>query len=115
MGDLGYIDWWEFSPVNDLMLCKIVPTETEQKTESGILIQTQTSVVEDRPSQGVVMAKGPDAPHDVGTFLFWTKTGGYDQHQIRKSEDDQYYTLINPETILGVKIKDSRGVKNGKN
>ena len=104
----GWINWWEFSPVNDLMLCEVIPDDTQEKTESGLILQVQNSVVEDRPSQGVIKAVGPNAPHNVGTFLYWTKTGGYDQHQIRKDENENYYTLISPETVLGIKVKDTR-------
>jgi co-chaperonin GroES (HSP10) len=104
----GLIDWWEFAPVKDLMLCKIIPDETTKKTESGLIISVSDSVVEDRPKMGVVISKGPEAPYDVGTVLFWTKNAGYDLKNIRTDENDTFYVLINPETVLGVKVKDTR-------
>jgi len=103
----GFINWWEFAPTKDLMLCRVIKDETTEKTETGLILQVQNSVVEDRPSQGVIVSVGPEAPYSVGTFIYWTKTGGYDQHQIRKN-DDEYYTLISPETVLGQKVKDTR-------
>jgi len=104
----GLIDWYEFSPVKDYMLCKIIPDETSKKTETGLIISVSDSIVEDRPNQGVIMSTGPDAPYDKGTFVYWTKNAGYDLKHIRTDDNDQYYILIHPDAVLGVKVKDTR-------
>jgi co-chaperonin GroES (HSP10) len=106
--ETGFIDWYEFSPVKDYMLVQVVPDETEKKTETGIVLSVQESVIEDRPKQGVIKAVGPDAPYKIGTFVYWTKNGGYDLKHIRVDENDSYYILINPDTVLGIKVKDTR-------
>ena len=101
-----FINWWEFSPTNDLMLVR-VQTKTEEKTESGIITNVKQSVVQDRPTEGLVVSTGPSAPFSAGTYLYYTKTSGYDFAQIR-SENSEMYTILHPEAILGTKVKDTR-------
>jgi len=101
------IDYWEFAPKGDLALIKVIPPESEKKTESGIIIKVNTSVVEDRPRMGVVIAKGDDFPHDLGCVVFITKNAGYDLKNIRKHKEDDEFLVIHPDAVLGIKVKDN--------
>ena len=102
------IEWYEFAPAKDYFLVKTIPNESEKKTESGIVISVSESVVEDRPRQGVVVSVGPDCPYEIGDFLFFQKTAGYDMKNIKTDELDQYYVLYHPDAVLGKRVKDVR-------
>jgi len=102
------INWYEFAPVRDYFLVQTIPNESEKKTESGIIIKTNDSIVEDRPRQGVIKSVGPDCPYEVGQFVFWQKNAGYDLHNIRLDQNDNPYLLLHPDAILGIKVKDTR-------
>ena len=105
--NLDMINYWEFQPTADLMLVEVIPNESEKKTESGIVLSTQDSVVMDRPLQGVIKAVGPDSLFEVGQWLFWTKNAGYDLEIVRPDKNDNKYMVVNPESILGYKVKDN--------
>ena len=102
------IEWYEFAPVKDLFLIETIPNESDKKTETGIIIKTTESAVEDRPRQGVIKSVGPDCPYEVGQFVFFQKNAGYDLKNIKTDSNDNYYMLLHPDAILGVKVKDTR-------
>jgi len=102
------LHWWEFAPVKDYFLVQTIPNESDKKTESGIVISTQNSVVDDRPHQGIVKATGPKCPYSVGDFLFFQKTSGYDMNNIRIDENENPFILYHPDAVLGKRVKDTR-------
>ena len=107
----GWINWWEFSPVGDTFICSTIPDLTKKETETGIIFDTQVSVVADRPFKGVVISVGPDAKYKVGDYLYWQTTAGLDLGMIRPEKEDQKYILLHTDAILGQKVKDVRGTK----
>ena len=104
--DIGLIDWWEFKPEKEFMLVRIKESKIDKETETGIILKVQESVIDDRPNEGVIVASGNKAPYGKGNYVYWTKNGGYDLNNIRS--EDEKYVLINPESILGTKVKDTR-------
>ena len=102
------INWYEFAPVKDYFLVKTIPNESDKKTESGIIMKIQDSAVHDRPKQCVVVSVGPECPYEIGEFLFFQKTSGYDLKNIRTDENDNEFSLYHPDAVLGKKVKDTR-------
>jgi len=107
--ELGYVDWWELAPVNDLFLVRTVPDKTKKESASGIIISTQESAVMDRPFKGTVISVGPDAKYKIGDYLYWQPTSGMDMAVIRPTEPDEKFLLLHTEAILCKKVKDTRG------
>ena len=105
--ELGYINWWEFGPVNDHFICRTIPDMTKKETESGIIITTQTDVVQDRPFKGQVVAAGPEAKYKVGEFLYWQPQSGMDLAMIR-TDGEEKFILLHTDAILGRRVKDTR-------
>lgn len=102
-----WINWYEFKPQGDTFLCKVYKQETTMQTEGGLIINTEESKVEDRPTAGIVLSVGPDSPYDVNDIIFWRKESGYDLAMIRSDQDDRYI-LMHPQGVLGVKVEDTR-------
>ena len=109
--DLGYVNWWEFSPVKDLFICRTVPDKTKKESETGIIFSTQESTVADRPFKGVVVSAGPDSKYKVGEYLWWQTTSGFDLAMIRPTESDEKFILLHTDAILGKKVKDTRTIR----
>ncbi len=107
--DLGYVDYWEFAPVNDYFIVSTVPDKTKKETESGIIMTTQTDVIMDRPFKGVVVAVGPKAKYKIGDFLWWQPTSGMDLAMIRPTKEDEKFLLLHSDAILGRRVTDTRG------
>lgn len=103
-----WIDWWEFEPQGDTFLCLAYNQETTMQTETGLILDTQESKVEDRPTSGIVKAAGPESPYEKGDIIFWTKEAGYDLGMIRDNETDEKYILMHPGGVIGKKVKDTR-------
>lgn len=105
--DLGFIDWWEFAPIDDTFICRSSPDETKKTTESGLIIATQTDIIMDRPWKGEVISVGPTAKYNIGDFLYWQPNSGFDLAMIRNQEHEKFILLHN-EAILGQRVKDTR-------
>jgi co-chaperonin GroES (HSP10) len=102
----GWIELEEFYPARDTFVVKALPQETEKKTESGIVLSVQESVVEDRPAGGIIMAVGPECKRKVGEFVYWQKQSGYDLNMIKKPADAEYrYVLLYEDALLGNRVK----------
>ena len=105
----SWINWWEFAPQKDQFLVKVFKSETKKETESGIILGTRESKVEDRPNAGIILAIGPDVKNfKVGEFIYWQMTAGYDLEMIRKEEENDKYLLLYPDAVLGKRVKDVR-------
>jgi co-chaperonin GroES (HSP10) len=105
------LNWWEFAPAANYLLCEVIPDETVVKSESGIYIKTQyESPVVDRPICGVILAVGPEDSREykVGEVIFWEKTAGYDMANLRKEYEDQKFVIIRPDSVIGKVCKDTR-------
>lgn len=111
--DLGYINWWEFAPTGDTFIVKHTPDISKKETESGIIFETRVSVVQDRPTSGVVVAIGPESKYSIGDFVYFEPNAGMDLAMIRQKDDEKYLLLYN-KAIIGKRVKDTRG-KNGRN
>jgi co-chaperonin GroES (HSP10) len=98
----GWIELEEFLPARDMFVVKALPQDTEKKTETGIVLSVQESVVEDRPAGGIIMSVGPESKRKVGEFVYWTKQSGYDLNMIRKPADAEFkYVLLYEDALLG--------------
>ncbi len=106
--ELGFIDWWEFAPQGDTFIVLSRPDKTKKETESGIILTTQTDVVQDRPFKGEVVSVGPDCKYKVGSYLYWQPTSGMDLAMIRKENPEDMYLLLYPDAVLGQRVKDTR-------
>lgn len=104
---MGFIDWWEFSPQGDTFIVLSKPDETKKVTETGLIFDTEDSVVQDRPTSGEVVSIGPDCPYKVGDYLYWNPVSGMDLEMIRTKKNDKFQ-LMHPDAILGKKVKDTR-------
>ena len=107
--ELGYINWWEFAPTGDTFIVHTKPDKTKKTTESGLIISTQTDVIQDRPFKGEIVSVGPEAKFKVGEFVYFEPQKGMDLAMIRKPDVDEMYILLYSEAILGKRVKDTRG------
>lgn len=103
----GFIDWFEFEPQGDTFIVKSEPDNTKKETESGIIVTTENSVIQDRPANGTVVSVGPEANFEVNEFVYFEPTAGFDLKMIR-TENDETYLLLYNKSIIGKKVKDTR-------
>jgi len=106
--ETGWINWWEFSPVDDTFICETIPDQTKKESESGIIISTQESAIVDRPFKGVVIAVGPKAKYKIGDYLYWSPQSGMDLAMIKAEKDGRKFILLHTEAIMGQRVKDAR-------
>lgn len=106
--DLGFIDYWEFAPQGDTFIVFTKPDKTKTETEGGLILTTKTDVIMDRPFKGVVVTVGPDAPYNVGDYLYWQPQSGMDLAMVRTQAPEEKYLLLHPDAILGQRVKDTR-------
>jgi len=104
----GYIDWWEFAPMGDTFIVHTKPDQTKKETESGIIFQTETDVIMDRPFKGTVVSVGPEAKFNVGEYVYFEPQKGMDLAMVRKPNPDEMYLLLYNEAIIGKRVKDTR-------
>jgi co-chaperonin GroES (HSP10) len=91
----------EFKMLGDNILVELkeLATKKEEKTDSGIIIQTanQKSQITDRNTFGKVANVGPDITDiKVNDFVFWHITSGVEV-QFR----DGYFMVLHEDAILG--------------
>lgn len=87
------IDYSKFKPLGDLVLIEYEPTKLT--TESGIIIKTRKEVVNDRPTEGTIIAMGPKVEGlNIGDKVKFENIRGYDL--------DSTHLLLGYNTILGV-------------
>lgn len=74
--------------------------EKFQGETSGIIITIAPSVVEDRPTSGVVVKKGNDTDEiPMGVKAHFGKTAGYDLYF--NDNKEEWYILLDKESIIG--------------
>jgi len=89
-----WIDIEEFIPARDTFVVKALPAETDKKTETGLILATNDSVVHDRPNAGIIVLVGPDADRKVGEFVYFQKTSGYDLNIFWKQIIEELHNLL---------------------
>lgn len=87
------IDYSKFKPLGDLVLIEYEPTKFT--TDSGIIVKLRKEVVNDRPTEGIVVAMGPKVEGlNIGDKVKFENIRGYDL--------DETHLLLGYETILGI-------------
>jgi len=82
-----------FTPMGDLVLVKVA-FQTEQKTDSGIIVDYKPDVIHSRPNNGIVVKQGKDVPIKmINKKIYFEKTRGQDL--------SKEYILLQFKTILG--------------
>jgi len=70
------------------------------ETNSGILINMNPSVVEDRPTSGVILKKGSLVDEiPLESTVYFEKTTGYDLYF--EGNKDEWYILMHKDSVLG--------------
>lgn len=70
------------------------------ETNSGIIITAAPSVVDDRPTSGVVVKKGEKVTDfDIGSTVYFSYEFGHDIYFDDNKEE--WYILLNKKNILG--------------
>lgn len=107
--DNGYLNWWEFEPQDNLLIIKYTPDTTKQESDTGIILTTgKASVITDRPSTGVIVAKGEDCKKfEIGNQVFFAPQVSFDLEFFR-TEDDEKYMMVPEDRIDGLRVKDVR-------
>lgn len=85
-------DICNFKPIKNYKLVKaIIP---ELKTDSGIILKTNKSVILDRPTSGTVITEGPDSKENLlNKKVYFDITSGQDVCE--------GYIVLKEESILG--------------
>ena len=98
-GIKGSVDSFRVVNSNDVL----VKADYKQKfqTESGIIFSIAPSVVEDRPTCGVIIGIGPEVeePLKKGLKVHFPKTSGYDL--FFDDNPDEWFILLKDESLLG--------------
>lgn len=69
-------------------------------TDSGLVITAMPSVVNDRPTSGVIVKKGADVTElDIGDSIFFRKENGHDI--FFDEEKNEWYILLDSSIVLG--------------
>lgn len=83
----------EFKPLRNIVYVEI--KEKELKTQTGIITKIHKSVLHDRPTEGKVIAVGPDVKNvKVNDYIYFENISGIDI-------DEKHLVLKEP-TILGI-------------
>ena len=97
-----WIDIDEFLPSGDTFVAKMLPAETDKKSESGLILQIHDSAIHDRPNGGIIVRVGPDCNRSLGEFVYIQRTSGIDLGMIRKPADAEYsYVLLYDDAVIG--------------
>ena len=90
----------EFQPLPDYLLVKPEELDKEEKSQSGIVIGIQRSVV-DRPSCGKIIKAGPnDLDLYEDDYIIWPSTDGIDAEFT-----DGKFLLLKVKSVIGKQVK----------
>ena len=90
----------EFQPLSEYLLVEPETLEKEEKTQSGIVIGIQRSVV-DRPSCGKIIKAGTnDLGLEENDYIVWPSTDGIDAEFT-----DGKFLLLKVKSVIGKQIK----------
>lgn len=90
----------EFQPLPEYLLVEPETLEKEEKTQSGIVIGIQRSVV-DRPSCGKIIKAGTnDLGLEENDYIVWPSTDGIDAEFT-----DGKFLLLKVKSVIGKQIK----------
>jgi hypothetical protein len=106
----SWIDWYEFSPRDNLLVVKVAPVDvTKMESETGIIIAVNQSNVSDRPYFGEVVSKGPEAKSiEIGNIVYFPPQASFDLGMIKTLEDGSKFVMIPEDRVDGVRVKDVR-------
>ena len=106
--DNGYIQWYQYGCVNDTFIVSTVPDSTKKESDSGLILTTEESVVQDRPFKGTVVTAGPESKYAVGDYVYFQPTSGFDLAFIRPTQDKEMFVLLHNDAVIGKLVADSR-------
>lgn len=87
----------DFKPLRNIVYVEI--KHKEFKTETGIITQLHKKVVQDRPTEGKVIAVGPDVKSvKVNDYIYFENISGIDI--------DKNHLVLKEPTILGILNKE---------
>ena len=90
----------EFQPLPEYLLVEPETLEKEEKTQSGIVIGIQRSVV-DRPSCGKIIKAGTnDLGLEKNDYIVWPSTDGIDAEFT-----DGKFLLLKVKSVIGKQVK----------
>ncbi len=90
----------EFQPLPEYLLVEPETLEKEEKTQSGIVIGIQRSVV-DRPSCGKIIKAGTnDLGLEENDYIVWPSTDGIDAEFT-----DGKFLLLKVKSVIGKQVK----------
>ena len=90
----------EFLPLPEYLLVEPETLEKEEKTQSGIVIGIQRSVV-DRPSCGKIIKAGTnDLGLEENDYIVWPSTDGIDAEFT-----DGKFLLLKVKSVIGKQVK----------
>lgn len=90
----------EFQPLPEYLLVEPETLEKEEKTQSGIVIGIQRSVV-DRPSCGKIIKAGTnDLGLEENDYIVWPSTDGIDAEFA-----DGKFLLLKVKSVIGKQVK----------
>jgi len=108
MEDRGYINWYEYGLVDDLLLVRFTPDMTKQESSTGIILTTAApSAITDRPNGGEVVSRGPDGKYEVGTYVWFAPQASFDCYMIL-TEGEEKYLMIESKSVDAVRVPDVR-------
>lgn len=83
----------DFKPLRDIVYVEI--KEKKLETETGIITKIHKSALHDRPTEGKVIAVGPDVKNvKVNDYIYFEKISGIDI--------DKNHLVLKEPTILGI-------------
>lgn len=96
---LGSAENFVLTHKNDVLIKANYKQKTT--TDTGIIITVNPSVVDDRPTSGIVISKGRKVlDFDIGCTVFFDKEHGHDIYF--DDNKDEWFILIHKKNILGI-------------
>lgn len=100
----------DFKPLNNNILVKPTTTASDDEvSELGIIIKLSQnkSIVEDRPTKGIVVSKGPKVKEiNTGDEVFWHIASGADIQFLDEGTKGVDFIILREESILGYRRGD---------
>lgn len=105
----GYMDWWNFSPRDNIIVVKMIPQKLKTETDSGIIIALSEDRETIAPNYGEVVSQGPEVKEDlIGRIVFFPPQNMMPLGMIRPPEGGGFFQMTTADRLDGILVKDVR-------
>ena len=107
--DRGYMEWYNFSPRDNVIVVKMIPQKLKTETDSGIIIALTEDTVTVAPNYGEVVSQGPEVKEQlIGKIVFFPPQNMLPLGMIRPTEEGVFFQMTTSDRLDGILVKDVR-------